>query len=67
MKESVNTRLFAIILVLGIPMIGVYLTYYGATISDMIMMAIGVFMVLLFPIVITAGILRKKNISSRAR
>jgi uncharacterized YccA/Bax inhibitor family protein len=59
MKVSTYSKIFAIILVLGIPMIGIYLAYCGALVGDMVMLTIGMFMVLLFPIIITTGIMRK--------
>jgi hypothetical protein len=60
MKESYgwDTKLPAVLLVLGLPLIGAFLLNNAFTVGDDTMMYIGLFLILLFPLVITLGIMR---------
>ena len=53
-----DVKLPAVLLVLGLPIIGVFLVNNALSVGDDMMFFMGLFLILLFPLIITLGILR---------
>lgn len=62
MKAAWDVKALSVILLLGIPLMGLYLFWLGATWSDDILMGIAIVMILIFPAVLSINVLRAKTI-----
>jgi hypothetical protein len=62
MKVTAEIKLFAIFLILGIPLLGLLLLERGLSGADNIMSLIGIIMILALPVIMTVGIMRTKSI-----
>lgn len=60
-----DIKLLSMALVLGIPLIGIYLLTIAMSSGNDVLMAIAVIMILLFPLVVSANVLRAKTVSGR--
>lgn len=57
-RHGWDVKLAAVLLVLGLPIVGVFMVNSALTAADETMFFMGLFLILLFPLVITLGILR---------
>jgi len=60
-----DTKLPAVLLVLGLPIVGVFMVNSALSVADDMMFYMGLFLILLFPLVITLGILRGNSKARR--
>lgn len=60
MRKGLSLKFSGLLLVLGIPIIGLYLYQLALNVSDTTTLYIAIFLVMLFPIVIGINVLRSR-------
>ena len=59
-KEVIGGKLIAIVIVLGLPMLGLILLNVSQTMGEDVYYLLGIFLIFLFPLVIAINLLRYK-------